>query len=292
MKLAVVIVSYNTKEYLKRSLDALLNSDLDQKELEIIVVDNASSDGSKEEFQKNKKIIFIQNKENFGFSKANNIGVNKSSGEYVLFLNPDTLVEKDTLSVMIKFMEEQKDVGAATCKVKLENGSIDDASHRGFPTPWNSFCHFSGLSKIFGRTKFFGGYNLGWMNLNSVHEIDACAGAFMIVRREAGEEVGWWDEDFFFYGEDLDFCYRLKEKKWKIYYVPTCSILHYKGISHGMKRHSQHLATASQETIIRSKKERFAAMKIFYNKHYKSKYPALITWLVMKGINLKLKLTI
>jgi GT2 family glycosyltransferase len=287
MDLSIVIVSYNTKDFLENCLKSIKNT-AKNFTYEIIVVDNASKDGSSEMVkEKFKDIMLISNKENFGFSKANNIGVKKTTGRYVLFLNADTLVYENTLKEMIDFMNNTKDAGASTCKLSLLSGNIDDASHRGFPTPWNSFSHFSGLSKFFGKTKIFGGYNLEFMDLSKTHEIDALAGAFMIVRREAGEQVGWWDEDYFFYGEDLDFCYQLKQKGWKIYYVPKVNILHYKGISHGLKKHSKHLTTADSDTKKKAQEERFKAMKIFYKKNYEQKYPWIITRLVYLGINLK-----
>lgn len=287
MDLSIVIVSYNTKNFLKNCLESIKET-AKNFSYEIIVVDNASKDGSSEMVTKNfKDVILISNKENFGFSKANNIGVKKTSGRYVLFLNSDTVIYGNVLKKMIDFMDIQKQAGAATCKLVLPNGKIDDASHRGFPTPWNSFAHFSGLSRIFSKTKIFGGYNLGFLDLNKIHEIDALAGAFMIVRRQAGAEVDWWDEDYFFYGEDLDFCYKLKERGWKIYYVPEVSILHYKGVSGGIKKHSKHLATADSQTRKNATRERFRAMKVFYKKHYEKKYPWLITRLVYLGIDFK-----
>jgi GT2 family glycosyltransferase len=127
--------------------------------------------------------------------------------------------------------------------------------------------------------------------LKQVHEIEALAGAFMLVRRSAGDEVNWWDEDYFFYGEDLDFCYNLKKKGWKIYFVPTYEILHYKGAAGGMKKTSQHVTKATLETKKRAVDARFNAMKIFYNKNYKKKYPSLVTWLVFAGINTKAFIT-
>jgi len=294
--LSIIIVSYNTKEFLKNCLVSILSSINGKLSYEVIVVDNASSDGSVQEIQKSKvkgqnhnsKVKIIENKKNLGFSAANNIGVKQAEGRYLLFLNPDTIVYPSTLETMVEFMDKNIDAGAATCKVLLINGELDDASHRGFPTPWNSFAHFSGLSNIFPRSRLFGGYNLGWMDLGKTHEIDSCAGAFMMVRKEAGEKIGWWDEDYFFYGEDLDFCYQLKQKKWRIYYVPTISILHYKGVSGGIKNISKAITTADRKTKERATGERFEAMKIFYKKHYLKKYPTLITWLVFWGISIKL----
>lgn len=287
--LSIVIVSYNTKELLEKCLDSIKNHEPKKRAYEIIIVDNNSSDGSAEMVRKNfSHVKFVQNEKNVGFSKANNEGVKNSRGKYVLFLNPDTVVREGTLDTVLSFLEEHKEAGAATCKVELPNGRLDDASHRGFPTPWNAFSHFSGLSKAFPKSKLFSGYSLGWMNKDEIHEIDACAGAFMMVRRSAGDDIGWWDEDFFWYGEDLDFCYRLKKNGWKIYYVPNVSILHYKGVSGGIKKGSLHLTSADKETKRRATQARFDAMKIFYKKHYIDIYPGFITWLVEKGIQFKL----
>ncbi|HLC82941.1 MAG TPA: glycosyltransferase family 2 protein, partial [Bacteroidia bacterium] len=236
--LSIIIVSFNGKEFLKKCLTSILQSMEGKLKYEIIVVDNASSDGSYEMMQKEfPQVKLISNKKNLGFSAANNIGVKASNknSKYVLFLNPDTIIHGNTIEEMVKFMDKHESVGASTCKLIMPNGKIDDASHRGFPTPWNSFCYFSGLAQIFPKSRIFAGYNLSWMNMDKAHEIDVLAGAFMLVRRKAGEEVGWWDEDYFFYGEDIEFCFQLKKKGWKIYYVPTASIEHFKGVSGGIK---------------------------------------------------------
>lgn len=284
--LSVVIVNYNAKEYLKKCLNSLFESSL--KNLEIIVVDNASKDGSVEELRKiAPKIKLITNKSNSGFSSANNQGVKISKGRYILFLNPDTNVYPKTLEQMVKFMDKNKDAGAATCKVLLPNGKLDDASHRGFPTPWNALSYFSGLDKLFPHSRIFGGYHMGWEDFSKTHQIKACAGAFMLARREAGEDIGWWDEDYFFYGEDLDFCLELLKKGWKIYFVPRASILHYKGISSGIKNHSKHLSHADLETQKAATVARYDAMKILYKKQYKGKYPSVVDFLVDQFINLK-----
>jgi GT2 family glycosyltransferase len=235
-------------------------------------------------------VILIEN-ENEGFAKANNHGVKKSKGEYVLFLNPDTVVHEKTIEGMLTFMKEHPKAGAATCTLVMKNGQIDYASHRGFPTPWNAFCYFSGISRCFPKVKFLSGYTRSWQNLNTIHEIDALAGAFMLLPRKAGEEVGWWDQDYFFNGEDLDFCFRLKEKGWKIYYIPQYSILHYNGISGGTKKTTSEISTATKETKRRIQKARFDAMRIFYEKHYRDKYPRFVTGLVLVGIDMKQKTT-
>ena len=289
LDLSVIIVNYNTKEFLKRCIKSIEGCVSKKIKYEVIVVDNSSSDDSADMVTKEfPNVKLIANKVNGGFSKANNQGVKVShESKYILFLNPDTITQDKTIEEMIKFMDENKDAGAATCKLVMPNGQIDDASHRGFPTPWNSFSHFLGLSRIFPRSRIFAGYSLGWMDLDSIHEIDALAGAFMLVRRTAGNEVRWWDEDYFFYGEDIDFCFELKQLGWKIYYVPTVSIIHYKGVSGGIKSVSKEITTASDETKKRATKWRFNAMRIFYNKHYRQQYPWFVTFLVDKGIWLK-----
>lgn len=283
--LSIIIVSFNSKDFLKKCIDSIFESSF--KNLEVIIVDNASKDGSVAELERDPRIVLIANKKNIGFSAANNQGVKKASGRYILFLNPDTSVYPKTFEYMLSFMDKNKTVGAATCRVLLPNGKLDDSSHRGFPTPWNSLCFFSGLSRLFPHSRIFSGYTSGYLNLSTTHEIDALCGAFMITRKKAGSQLGWWDEDYFFYGEDIDFCFRLKEKGWKIFYVPKASVLHYKGVSSGIKNHSKHLSHADLDTRRAATTARFDAMKIFYRKHYIRKYPWIVTWLVMNGINFK-----
>lgn len=291
LDLSIIIVNYNTREFLEKCLTSILSSIDGYLRYEIIVVDNNSSDNSAEMIKKKfPRTKLITNKENSGFSKANNQGVKASQkSRYVLFLNPDTIIQKNTIEEMINFMNIHQDAGAATCKLVMPNGKIDDASHRGFPTPWNAFCHFTGLARIFPKSRIFAGYSLGWMDMSKTHEIDALCGAFMLVRRKAGEEALWWDEDYFFYGEDIDFCYMLKQKGWKIYYVPKVFTTHYKGVSGGIKAVSKEITTASEETKKRATRWRFEAMRIFYNKHYKKQYPWIVNFLVNKGILLREK---
>lgn len=286
--LSIIIVSYNTRELTVACISSIVAT-IKNTSYEIIVVDNDSGDDTIEELNKLaiKQVKVIKNAKNLGFSKANNIGIKDARGKYVLFLNSDTVVYENTLDGMVEFMNKHREAGAATCFVELPNGKLDEAAHRGFPTPWRAFSHFSGFSRSFPHTKLFSGYLLGWMDKTKTHEIEACAGAFMMLKREAGEEVGWWDEDYFWYGEDLDFCYRLKEKGWKIYFVPDFRILHYKGVSGGIKKISKHISTATYETRKRAVDARFSAMRIFYGKHYKDKYPAFINWLVLFGVSAK-----
>ncbi len=282
--LSIIIVNFNTKDLLRDCLNSIRRSETNYS-LEIIVVDNNSQDDSslvvKKEF---KEVVLLENKDNLGFSKANNQGIKKAHGRYILLLNPDTIVPKDTLQVMFDFMEKNQKVGAATCKIELADGSLDQACHRGFPTVWNSFTYFTGLEKLFPKIKLFSGYSLSHLFKNTTHEIDSACGAFLIIRREAGEEVDWLDEDYFWYGEDLDFCYRLKQKGWQIMFVPQVKIIHYKGAASGIKKHSQKISTADgkiKEKAIRASTE---VMRIFFKKHYQNKYPKFIYRITMLGI--------
>lgn len=288
LDVSIVIVSYNTLKLTTECIDSVVKN-VKGVSYEIVVVDNNSPDNSGQELKKLEKkyksLTVIASKDNLGFAKGNNLGIKETSGRYLLFLNPDTVVFPNTIEAMVKFMDEHPEAGSATCELKLPSGGIDEASHRGFPTPWNSLCHFSGIEKIFPKTKLFGGYVQGWKKFDQIHEIDALAGAFMIVPRKLGEEVGWWDEDFFFYGEDLSFCYEIKKRGYKIYYVPTVSIVHYGGVSSGIKKSSQGITTANVKTKTMVQNERFRAMKLFYQKHYLDKYPKPLTFLVFKGID-------
>ena len=287
MKLSIIIVSYNTKNFIKKCLNSIYETiDKNKISFEVIVIDNDSEDDSAEMVAKEfSQILLIDNRENIGFSKANNQGIKKAKGDYLFFLNPDTELKENSLATLIEFLEDHGEAGAVTSRVELPNGVLDDASHRGFPTPWNSLCYFLGLSNLFPKIPLFSGYTMGFKDLRTIHEIDACAGAVMLVRWKAGEEVGWWDEDFFWYGEDLDFCYRLKKKGWKIYFVPTVLVVHYKGVSGGIKNISKDISSATRETKIRSTQARFNAMRIFYNKHYKKQYPPIMSFFVLKSIS-------
>jgi hypothetical protein len=291
--LSIIIVSFNTKDLTIACIDSIFKN-VKGITYEVMVVDNASLDDSVVQIQKltlrlrsGQELKIIQNKKNEGFSRANNIGVKSSSGRYVLFLNSDTVVPEKTLEYMVEFMDEHADAGAATCFVRMANGELDDAAHRGFPTPLNALFHFSGFSRIFPKSMFFNGYHYGWKDLDKTHEIDALAGAFMLVRREAGEQAQWWDEDYFFYGEDIDFCYMLKEYGWKIYFVPQVEILHLKGASSGIKKESQQITKASLETKRWVTNQRFDAMKTFYKKHYIERYPGFLMRIIFSVIDLK-----
>lgn len=292
--LSIIILNYNTKKHTLEALASIEESypkEVSSGEYEVIVTDNASPDGSLEAFRDYKKktrikvFHVVDNGGNIGFAAGNNKGISHAKGRYILFLNPDTLMYPKTLPECMAFMDSHPDAGACGCEVRIPSGGIDEASHRGFPTPWNAFTHFSGLEKIFPKSRLFAGYTMGYEDMTKVHTVPAVVGAFLFVRREAGEQIKWWCEDYFFYGEDIDFCYSLWEKGWKIYYLPQVHILHYGGVSSGIKKQSQHITTANVESKKIIQQHRFEAMRIFYNKHYRKKYPKIMTWIVMKGID-------
>lgn len=277
-KISVSIVNYNAGDFLLRCLESLEKST--NVDLDIYVVDNASSDNSLEKaIKKFPKVNFIKNQENLGFSKAHNQILRKIKTEFILILNPDTEVSSDAISKMVLFLEKNPKVGALTCKLVLENGKLDWASHRGFPTPLASFMYYF--------LKDDSLYHLSKKSLDTPHEVDAISGSFFMTRKSVLEKVGLFDEDYFMYAEDIDLCYRIKKAGLKIMYVPTATTIHHKGVSSGLKKHSQHVTTADLVTKKRSYDSFYNAMEIFYKKRMKQSYPFFVNWLVYLGINLK-----
>ena len=284
MDLSVIIVSYNTKELLFDCLSSV-NKITQRRQVEVFVVDNHSQDGTVSALrEKFPKFHTIANRQNLGFSKANNQALVKARGKYILILNPDTRLMSDTVDKMIDFMNKNQDIAIATCRVELLDGRLDRDCRRHFPTPWRAFCHFSGLEKLFPKSRVFDQYYMNYRNLDQEHEIDSCGGAFMMIREKALKQVGFFDEDYFFYGEDLDLCYRFKEKGLKIVYTPITKIIHYKGAASGMKSTSAHITKATKESKRRALLESTRAMRLFYQKHLSQKYPFFINLLIYIAI--------
>ncbi|HLD11822.1 MAG TPA: glycosyltransferase family 2 protein [Patescibacteria group bacterium] len=284
--ISVVIVSFNTKKVLTDCLLSLRKTK--DVGIEVFVVDNASSDGTVELLQKEfPEVKLIDLPDNKGFAAANNIALRQVATRYVVLLNPDTEVMPETFSIMMNYMGKYPRVGVSTCRVELASGGLDKDCRRSFPTPWVAFTHFSGLSKLFPKSKLFGKYQMTYLPDTEIHEVESVVGAFMFIRREAMDEVGFLDETFFFYGEDIDWCYRFREKGWLVTYNPYTRIIHYKGYSSGLKKHSKHLSTATIESKKKVTKARFDAMKIFYKKHYRHTYPSVVTSLVLLAVDVK-----
>ncbi|MGB9773638.1 MAG: glycosyltransferase [Bacteroidota bacterium] len=238
MWISIIIVSYNVRDFLANAINSLQESlaqvtpDRDGERGEIIVVDNASDDGSVDFIRSRyPSVRLLVSDHNLGFGKANNLAMKIARGKYFLIINPDTVVQEDTLRVMVEFLKAHPDVGMAGCKILNADGTIQLACRRSFPTPWVAFTKLSGLSSLFPRSRLFGRYNLTYLDPDQVHDVDALAGSFMMVRREVYEQVGGFDESFFMYGEDVDWCYRIKSAGWRIMYVPLTQIIHFKGES-------------------------------------------------------------
>ena len=231
VKLSVIIVNYNVKHFLKQCLESVFGA-TNLHEIEVFVVDNDSKDDSLEMVRKSfPEVKIIANKENVGFSTANNQAIKISEAKYVLLLNPDTIVETTTFEKVIKFMDENPDAGGLGVKMIDGNGNFLPESKRGLPTPKVAFYKIFGLSKLFPKSKKYGKYHLGYLNENKTHEIDVLSGAFMLLRKETLDNIGLLDEDFFMYGEDIDLSYRITKGGYKNYYLPTSTIIHYKGES-------------------------------------------------------------
>jgi len=284
---SIIILNYNAEKFLRETLKSVKT----QKGLviETIVVDNNSSDTSKamvaKEFPWAK---WVQRDTSVGFSAGNNFGLPHAHADTILFLNPDASFTKPTdLKVCYDKLWSDDTIGTLTGRVNLVlTGGIDETCHRGFPTPWASFTHFSGLSKLFPNVPLFNQYTKNYLGYTKEHEIDSVGGMFMLMRRSVGEQVGWWDEDFPLYGEDIDFCYRLKEAGYRNLYFPKVTILHYKGVTTGMSKQSAKVTTAKKDTIRRVKGWSVQAMELFYKKHYQDKYPFFVNWLVYFGLKL------
>lgn len=269
--LSIIIVNYNVRDFLVQALQSLQNAE-DGLSVEYIVVDNNSKDGSVPFLRKHfPAVMVIENRENVGFARANNQALRIARGKYILFVNPDTLIHRDTLHKMLDFFQKNPDCGMAGCKVLNPDGSLQLACRRGFPTPLAAFGKFSGLNYLFPKSRTWGRYNLTYLDPDATSEVEALSGSFMMVRREVLEQVGNFDETFFLYGEDLDLCYRIRQAGWKIYYYPETTVIHYKGES-------------SRRSHIDTAREFYRAMHIFVEKHFHSSYSVYPLWLLKTGI--------
>jgi O-antigen biosynthesis protein len=272
MTLSVIIVNYNVRQYLENALISIKRA-MDGIEGEVIVVDNASDDGSVEMVrEKFPSVQIIANTENMGFAKANNLALKQARGEWLLLINPDTVVQEDTLRVMIDFMRNHPEAGLAGCKLLNPDGSFQLPCRRSFPTPWVAFTKITGLSALFPRSRIFGRYNLMYLDPDESYEVDAVGGAFMMVARRAFEAVGGLDQSFFMYGEDLDWCYRIRQAGFAVYYVHETQIVHFKGES-------------TRRSNINELQVFYGAMVLFVEKHFSSS--ALVLFFLRLGIALR-----
>jgi len=263
-------VSYNVRSFVLETLRAYyLTCGPDST---AIVIDNASTDGSADAIQEaypHAKVIRLE--QNLGFGRANNAGLDATDSEFVLLLNPDVILGEGCVATLAEFLADHPDAGAAGPRLNRPDGRPDLAARRAFPSPLSAFFRLTGLSRMFPRSARLNRYNLGNLSSETVHEIDSGTAACLLVRRSAIDKVGFFDPDFFMYGEDLDLCYRLRAGGWKIYYVPTATAVHVKG-------------TSTRQATSKMLYEFHRAMWIFHRKHYAASLPGVVNWLIWVGI--------
>lgn len=283
-RLSIVLVSYNSWDWLEPCLKSFRHLEdwkAGDNTIEVILVDNGSQDNSVQKVNEHFSWVkCISLTENLGFSGGNNIGIQHAHAPFVMLLNTDTewLPHTNIFSLLENFSKNEK-IGVVTPKVILPTGELDHASHRGFPSPWNSFAYFTGLAKMFPQLPVFSGYTQSWKNIDSPHEIESCSGAAMIVRASLLPKVGLLDESFFMYAEDIDWCFRFAQAGYVVWYDPSVTVVHHKhksGLAH----------TGSWETKERTINAFYDTMKQFFRKHYQDKYPQLVAWGVFAMIEL------
>lgn len=278
MDLSIIMINFNTKKLTEQAVASIFQCS-PKISFEIIIVDNSSDETQRYDMNQDGVCIFshIANK---GFGNACNFGAEKASGRYLLFLNSDTIMHKETLEQCVSYLDNHNRVGALGERTLLEDGTLDHACKRGFPTPSASFYYFIGLDKKHPKSHKLGAYRQTFLDEHSVGEVDAVAGSFLMMPANIFQGIGGFDESFFMYGEDLDLCYRIKEKGYQIVYYGQASITHLKGQSG--------LHTKSKIVIYHF----YNAMQIFYKKHYRKKYRLLVSAAVFFAIKLKYIITL
>jgi GT2 family glycosyltransferase len=271
-RVSVLIVSHNCVGPLVTCLSSL-EAERDTLPIEVIVVDNASDDGTVQAVaERFDWVQLIANRENTGFAHASNQAIDLAANEYLLVLNPDTVLPLGSISAAVHELERHPDVGMLTCKLVRPDGSFDHACKRGFPSVGSAFYYFVGLTRLLPRSPRFAQYTAGHLDRDTTALVDAISGAFMLVRRTAADEVGAMDERYWLYAEDLDWCHRFWEKGWKILYWPDVEVTHIKGASAGDHR-SWKLNLAFHRSIW-----------LFYAKHHADRHSTVVSALVWFGI--------
>lgn len=266
MSVSIVTVNFNSGACLRRMADSALRQMSSADTL--VVVDNASVDDSLERLAPlAERIEVIANMDNRGFARAVNQGAAAAASDFILLLNPDAVLADGALRALESFMSERGDAGVAGGKVLETDGSLQLACRRGFPSPWVAFCRLSSLSFMFPRSRLLAEYNMTFLDENETAEVDAVSGSFMMIRRSAFDSLGGFDEDYFLYAEDIDFCYRAKAAGLKVCYYPGAEATHDKGV-----------CAASAPGFAR--REFYKTMWTFHSKHYKRKTFPPLNWLI------------
>jgi GT2 family glycosyltransferase len=274
-ELSVIILNYNTKELLEDCLNSV-KLHKDEVPMEVIVSDNASTDGSPEMVRAKFPWVKFVEGENEGFSKGNNRAKPLVEGEMVLFLNPDTVVHKNVFLKTVKYLKDHADIGAVTCKLVLPDGQMDKDVRRRFPTPWVAFQHL-----VLGIDKAYWYLDLPE---DFTHEVDAIQGAFFLTWKKILDKVGWFDENYFFDGEDVDLCYQIHEEGYKLVYYPEVTVTHLKGVTKGKVAEWKHKVSLQQRRKLRL--AGVASMERFFKKNLWDKYPVIFDYFVLTGINI------
>lgn len=265
--LSIVILNYNTKELVVNCVNSIVKN-TKGVDYEIIVVDN----GSDEKLGEIKGAKVIENGLNLGFSAGNNKARGYCSGEFVLFLNSDTLVHSETLKKALDYIKLDETIGALSVKTVLPDGTVDRDAMRSFPTPWVAFTHFSGLDRLFPKSRLFARYWYGYRSPDQVYDVEVIQGAFCLVRRSLLEKIDWYDEAYFLDGEDIDLSWRIWKAGKRIVYYPDTYITHIK--------------KATKRKVKASMGQGVVAMEIFYKKRMWKSYPLFVNLLVIFGIKL------
>lgn len=272
IELSIVMINHNTKKMTEAAIDSILDAS-PIIAYEVIVVDNSTEEQQTVTYQ-HENVKILSNIENKGFAHGCNIGAKAAEGEYLLFLNSDTIMHRNTLEFSLDYFKQHDEIGGLGVRLLLENGQLDHACKRGFPTPWNSFCYFTKLDKLFPHTALFNGYRLGHLDEFQIYEVDAVNGAYLLMSASLYWQLGGFDETFFMYGEDLDLCYKIKRAGFHVVYYPEVTCTHLKGQS-GRK---------SKNTMVQY--HFYQAMLIFYERYYEDVYPKLLTscikWVLRK----------
>lgn len=285
MKLSIITVTFNDETVLPEFIRSLEESEVGTGRLtaEVCVVDNHSTDQTpallKEVHHSWFTLVLL--KKNKGFAAANNEALAQAKGEYILFLNPDTSFQHGVCEGMCTYLDEHENVGAVTPHVVLPDGTLDRNTLRNFPTPLSALFQFSGLASISRR---FSGYYREPDGTQNAQEVPACGGACLMVRRSVVEKIGKWDEGFFLYGEDLDYCFRIHEAGWGVHYLPWLQLIHYGGVSTGIKKSGSGHSRASVATRIAMATYSVEAMQRFYSKHEAQHHTAAVNGLVLLGM--------
>lgn len=281
LDLGVVVVNYNVQALLRECLASVFDSRGDMS-FQVCVVDNASVDGSADMVRTEFPQVRLIEAENRGYAAGNNLGLRAfgldggkplTPPRYLLLLNPDTVLPPAALAEMVAFMEQHPRAGAAGPRLVRQDGSLDKACRRSFPTPQVALYRLTGLSSLFPRSRRFGRYNLTYLDPDVTTQVDAVVGAFMLLRSEALQEVGLLDERFFMYAEDVDLCYRFKQRGWQVWYNAAVTVLHYKGQS-------------SRQRSTQTNIEFYRAMRRFHAKHFETQTFFFVNWLIYVGIGL------